>query len=178
MDNEIALLTNVSGYVGPPAMRALSESGFTVVVHDASFADEAIRSDYASKHPGTIPASFQDPPELVDWVWKNFGKVDALISNDMYPAIHGPIQDANIDDLRKTLERLVIFPFALMKAAAPKLKKQGRGNVVMITSCRTELPLNGGHIPDIARAGANALVNSLSVEAYRGCPFMDFRVDH
>ena len=33
----------------------------------------------------------------------------------------------------------------------------------MITSCRTELPLPGGAIPDIARAGANALVKSLSI---------------
>jgi NAD(P)-dependent dehydrogenase (short-subunit alcohol dehydrogenase family) len=33
-----------------------------------------------------------------------------------------------------------------------------------VTSCRTELPLPGGAIPDIARAGANALVKSLSLE--------------
>ena len=33
----------------------------------------------------------------------------------------------------------------------------------MVTSCRTELPLPGGAIPDIARAGANALVKSLSI---------------
>lgn len=31
-------------------------------------------------------------------------------------------------------------------------------------SCRTELPLSGGAIPDIARAGANALVKSLSLD--------------
>ena len=51
-----------------------------------------------------------------------------------------------------------------MQAAIPRLKKQGSGNVIMITSCRTELPLPGGAIPDIARAGANALVKSLSIE--------------
>jgi NAD(P)-dependent dehydrogenase (short-subunit alcohol dehydrogenase family) len=36
--------------------------------------------------------------------------------------------------------------------------------VILVTSCRTELPLPGGAIPDIARAGANALVKSLSIE--------------
>ena len=51
-----------------------------------------------------------------------------------------------------------------MQEAIPRLKKQGRGNVIMITSCRTELPLPSGAIPDIARAGANALVKSLSIE--------------
>lgn len=54
-----------------------------------------------------------------------------------------------------------------MQEAIPRLKKQGGGNVIMITSCRTELPLPGGAIPDIARAGANALVKSLSIEATR-----------
>jgi len=51
-----------------------------------------------------------------------------------------------------------------MHEAIPRFKKQGRGNVILITSCRTELPLPGGAIPDIARAGANALVKSLSIE--------------
>ena len=34
----------------------------------------------------------------------------------------------------------------------------------MVTSCRTELPLPGGAIPDIARAGVNAFVKSFSIE--------------
>jgi NAD(P)-dependent dehydrogenase (short-subunit alcohol dehydrogenase family) len=36
--------------------------------------------------------------------------------------------------------------------------------VVFISSNRNRLPLSGGSIPDIARAGANALVKSLSIE--------------
>jgi NAD(P)-dependent dehydrogenase (short-subunit alcohol dehydrogenase family) len=51
-----------------------------------------------------------------------------------------------------------------MQEAIPRLKNHDSGNVIMITSCRTELPLPGGAIPDIARAGANALVKSLSLE--------------
>ena len=164
MSKKIALVTNALDYVGPPAVQALSESGFSVVVHDTAFAEEAARNEYAANNPGTIPSMAQVPGELIEWVWGEFGQVDALVSNDRYPAIHGPLENANIEDLRETLERLVLFPFALMKAAVPHLKKQGKGNVVMITSCRTELPLSGGHIPDIARAGANAFVHSLSVE--------------
>ena len=69
-----------------------------------------------------------------------------------------------MDDLRATLDRLMIYPFRLLKAALPMLKAQGKGNVIMITSCRTDLPLPGGAIPDMARAGANAFVRSLSLE--------------
>jgi len=65
---------------------------------------------------------------------------------------------------RPTINSVLIYPFILMLAAIPRLKEQGFGNVIMITSCRTELPLPGGAIPDIARAGANAFVKSLSLE--------------
>ncbi len=44
------------------------------------------------------------------------------------------------------------------------MKAQGGGAVVMITSCRTRLPITGGAIPDAARAAANALVRSLVVK--------------
>ena len=90
--------------------------------------------------------------------------LDVLISNDTFPAIHIPIEEANVEDLNATLENVLVYPFKLMQEAIPRLKKQGRGNVIMITSCRTELPLPGGAIPDIARAGANALLKSLSIE--------------
>jgi 3-oxoacyl-[acyl-carrier protein] reductase len=164
MSNKTALVTNAADYVGPPAVKALAESGFRVMAHDQSFSDDAVRNGYATDNPEVITATAQDPGELIEYVWDKFGRVDALVSNDRYPAIHGPIENADPADLRATLESLVIFPFRLMQAAVPHLKGQGRGNVVMITSCRTELPLNGGHIPDVARAGANALVKSLSVE--------------
>ncbi|MGB3427037.1 MAG: SDR family oxidoreductase, partial [Burkholderiaceae bacterium] len=67
-------------------------------------------------------------------------------------------------DLRATLESLVVFPFALAKAAIPRLKTRRGARMVMITSNRTRLPLRGGAIPDAARAALNALVRSISLE--------------
>jgi 3-oxoacyl-[acyl-carrier protein] reductase len=54
--------------------------------------------------------------------------------------------------------------FALVMAAIPLLRAQGGGTIVMVTSCRTHRPMHGGAIPDAARAAANALVRSFSVE--------------
>lgn len=164
MNRKIALVTNVLDYVGPPAVKALLESGYTVVAHDPAFQDTDRQTDYQAGHPGTIPLGIQDPKKLIQQVWNNHNKVDVIVSNDTFPAIHVPIDEANVEDLRATIEHVVVYPFKLMQAAIPRLKKQGRGNVIMITSCRTELPLPGGAIPDIARAGANALVKSLSLD--------------
>ena len=164
MDKKIAVVTNALDYVGPPAVKALLESGYKVVAQDPAFEDTHKQEDYRATHPGAVPLGLQDPKKLIQHVWDNNEKVDVLISNDTFPAIHIPIEEANVQDLNATIENVLVYPFKLMQAAIPRLRKQGCGNVIMITSCRTELPLPGGAIPEIARAGANALVKSLSLE--------------
>ena len=171
MNEKTALVTNVLDYVGPPAVKALLKDGYRVVAQDPAFQDPTSQKDYKANNKGTLPVGFRDPEKLVEQVWENHKKVDVLVSNDTFPAIHIPIEKANVEDLQATLENVLIYPFRLMQAAIPRLKKQGSGNVILITSCRTELPLPGGAIPDIARAGANALVTSLSIElASSGIP--------
>ena len=164
MDEKVAVVTNVLDYAGPPAVKALVDSGFKVIAHDPSFADKVSRDTYLPDHPEVTPLEDQAPADLIQNSMNTYKKIDVLVSNDVYPAIHGPIDEADIEDLKKTFEAVVLFPFSLMKAAIPVFKTQHRGNIILITSCRTELPMPGGSIPDIARAGANALVTSLSLE--------------
>ncbi len=164
MNKRIALVTNALDFVGPPAVKALLEDGYNVVTQDPAFQDSNRQDEYKANFPGTFPLGLQDPKNLIQHVWDKYKKVDVLISNDTFPAIHIPIEKANVEDLNATIQSVLVYPFELMKEAIPRLKKQRRGNVIMVTSCRTELPLPGGAIPDIARAGANALVKSLSIE--------------
>ena len=164
MSNKIALVTNVLDYAGPPAVKSLLEDGYRVVAQASEFKDAKKREDYQTHHSGAVPLGIQEPKKLIQHVWDNHKKVDVLVSNDSFPAIHVSIDEADVEDLKATLENLLIYPFKLMQEAIPRLKKQGRGNIIMITSCRTELPLPGGAIPDIARAGANAFAISLSLD--------------
>lgn len=164
MNKKVALVTNVLDYVGPPAVKALLEGGYEVVAQDPAFKDDTSQEAYKADNPGTTPIGLEEPEKLIANVWERHKTVDVLVSNDTFPAIHVPIEEADVEDLNATIENVVVHPFRLMQAAIPRLKKQGRGNVIMITSCRTELPLPGGAIPDIARDGANALVKSLSLE--------------
>lgn len=164
MSRSTALITNVLEFAGPPAVVALGEAGFQVIAHDTAFVDPTTRAHYQQAHPDVIALPAQHPAEIVAAAWAMAQRLDVLVSNDAYPPIHGPIADANIDDLKATLDRLIVFPFALAQAAIPKLIAQQHARVVMITSNRTRLPLAGGAIPDAARAGLNALVKSLSLE--------------
>lgn len=159
-----ALISNALEFAGPPAVEALRAAGLQLVVHDAAFADPARRAAYAAERPGVTVLAEQEPAALVAAAVAATGRLDVLASNDAFPAIHGPVAEARLEDLRTTLERLVVFPFALAQAAIPHLKAAPAARVVMITSNRTRLPLRGGAIPDAARAALNALVRSLSLE--------------
>lgn len=160
----IALVTNVQSYAGPAAVAALLARGFEVIAHDPAFGDSEVRAEYAAGHPGAEPSPEQEPEALINRAWDDHGPLEVILSNDNYPAIHRPIEEAEVEDLKKTLDALVVFPYRLLRAAAPKLKARGKGKVILITSCRTDLPLPGGAIPDIARDGANALMRSLSLD--------------
>lgn len=171
MSQATALVTNALEFAGPPAVSALADAGFRVVVHDRAFTDSAALARYRAMHPQVVALATQDPADLVEQAWCVSSRLDALVSNDAFPPVHGPVAEARLDDLRATLDHLLVFPFALARAAIPRLIAQGGARVVMITSNRTRLQQAGGAIPDIARAGLNALVRSLSLElAPHGVP--------
>ncbi len=172
MTKPVALITNARAFAGPPAVDSLQKAGFQVVVHDVAFVSSIAQANYRSANPDVFILPDQSPAEIVESDWAVSNRLDVLVSNDAYRPIHGPIEDAEIDSLEEaTLDRLVVFPFEIAKAAIARLKNQAKARVVFISSNRNRLPLLGGAIPDIARAGINALVKSLSIElAPHGIP--------
>lgn len=164
MNKPVALITNALAFAGPPAVAALLKAGFQIVVHDAAFVASDTRDSYRSAHPNVMVLAEQNPTAIVESAWSLGNRLDVVVSNDAYPPIHGPIESATVKDLQATLNCLVVFPFEIAKAAIPRLKNQSKARVVFISSSRNLLPVSGGSIPDIARAGANALVKSLSIE--------------
>ncbi len=163
-DRRTALVTNASDYAGPPAVDALAGAGYRVLVQDPTFADEAVWQRFAEGRPAAERLNAADPAATVAEAWDRAGRIDAVVSNDHHPALAAPAGSGTLDALRQSFEILVAQPFALMQAAVPRLKAQAGGNVVMITSCRTLLPMPGGAIPDMCRAAENALVRSLAVD--------------
>ena len=54
MNKRIALVTNALDFVGPPAVKALLEDGYSVVAQDSAFQDGIKQEDYEANHTGTI----------------------------------------------------------------------------------------------------------------------------
>ena len=171
MTKPVALITNALAFAGPPAVDSLLKAGFQVVVHDVAFISAEAQANYRSANPDVVVLPDQTPAEIVESAWAVNNRLDVLVCNDAYRPIHGAIEDAEIESLQSTLDRLVVFPFGIARAAIPRLKTQAKARIVFISSNRNRLPMRDGSIPDIARAGANALVKSLSIElAPHGIP--------
>jgi NAD(P)-dependent dehydrogenase (short-subunit alcohol dehydrogenase family) len=117
-----ALITNAADYAGPPAVDALLAADFRVLVQDKTFVDLTAWAQFSRAHPGAELIATTDPASLIATAWNTAGRIDVIVSNDHYPAIHGPSDQALLDDLRQTLEVLVVEPFAMLKAAIPHLK--------------------------------------------------------
>jgi NAD(P)-dependent dehydrogenase (short-subunit alcohol dehydrogenase family) len=168
----VALVTHALQFAGPPAVEALTKEGFHVFATDAAFEDPAARAAFEAQHPqGVALAASKQPNPLLQAILSARGRLDVLISNDVHPVVHAPIEEVTEAQRVATFEALVYAPFRLLQAAVPIFKRQGQGRIVMITSCRTALPQPGGALPDMARAAANALVRSLAIElAPHGIP--------
>lgn len=163
MSAPVALITHALGYVGPAACTVLTAAGYRLHADDAVLGDPAVAARWRAEHPGASTSALDDPAVVVEAVLAAHGRIDVIVSNDAHPAVHRPILTGDPNALRATLAMLVERPYRLMQAGAPHLVEQQRG-IVFITSCRTDLPMDGGAIPDMARAAANALVRSLAIE--------------
>lgn len=159
-----ALVTNATHFAGPAAVEGLVEAGFRVVCHDPSFADPSARHGYVHHGRQVQALAALEPAAIVAEAIAAAGTIEVVVSNDSYPAVVGPVDEADVGDLRETLDALVVMPFALLGAIVPHLKGNGGGSVIMITSPRARLPVPGGSIPDAAREAGNALMRSLARE--------------
>src|SRR5439155_8274682 len=108
--------------------------------HDERFVQESQRKAFEDANQDVRALPAQSAEEVVDAAWRIHGRVDVLVSNDSHPAVHRPVADGDIAYLRATLEKLVVFPFALAKAAIPRLRDQSTARIVFITSNRAHLP--------------------------------------
>jgi len=154
-DVKRALVTNARDFAGPAAVTSLLAAGFQVAAHDRGFTNDGVRAEFQRRYPEALLSGEPEPEALVEAVWSGVGPLEVVVSNDHHPARHADVEAADVGDLQTTLDMLVVRPFRLVKAVVPRFRALNRGRIVMVTSCRTKLPVAGGAIPDAASGRAN-----------------------
>ena len=177
MDSKTAFVTNVKEYAGPPAAAAMAKADWDVFCHDDSFASPESRAQFERENPGRIAAAAQDAAAFVAEGLARFGRIDALISNDIPKRLTSDpwskkMEPGNeVSDLLKDfeayLDSLVTEPVRLLRAALPAMKAAQSGSIILVTSgapLRVPVVSKRPHGYLAARAAANTLAKVLAVE--------------
>jgi NAD(P)-dependent dehydrogenase (short-subunit alcohol dehydrogenase family) len=164
MIRPVAVVTNATKYAGPGAVTALLAAGYVVVCHDESFPDENLRKDFQTKNTGASAYPNKTSSALIAYVAKEFGRIDLLVSNDIFPLQHLPLEAGEACDMRRACEALLITPFSLLARAASEMKRYGKGYIILVTSAAPSKPEPGFSTYSSARAGASALAQAAARE--------------
>jgi len=166
-DSKVAFVSNAREYAGPPTADALTAQGWTVFCHDDAFVSAEARAAHERDHPGQVAACASDMAGFVQEGLDRFGRIDALVSNDI-PKRTKPMFEAAdpLQDFEQQLDSLLLEPVRLLRAALPVMKAARAGSIVLVTS---GAPLRAPIMADrhgyvVARAGANTLAQVLAVE--------------
>ncbi len=162
-----ALVTDVMHFIGLSSARALQADGLRVLCQDASFTDASVRASFDADNPGLEALSGQSGAELKAECGRHGLTLDVLVNNDAFPAERAPIDEADPNRLRQTLDALVVTAFDRTAAFVPDMKTQGHGKIIFVTSAAPLRGLPNYSMYATARGATNALALSLAMELAR-----------
>ena len=142
-------------------MFLISNKEMIVACADPSFADTGLAANFVAGRDDLHAFGETDPRALIGAVLEQFGRIDALISNDIIPGPLRPIDGASAADLREVLELGIVYPFELSQAVLPHMRGRGSGAMIFITSTTARYPMAQVAIYGAARAAATGYAIAL-----------------
>lgn len=161
MGQKVCLVTNATGYAGPGAVIGLHADDWTVAAADPSFQNQEKAAVFVAGRANVYAFDETEPRALVAAVLDRFGRIDALVSNDIIADPIRPIDGSNAADLRQALEVGVVYPFELSQAVLPHMRERGAGAMIFVTSTTARHPMAEVAIYGAARAAATGYAISL-----------------
>jgi short-subunit dehydrogenase len=156
-------VTGASGGIGLATVQALAAAEAKVALAARSvdklqqLADELQR---AGREVLVVPTDMRQQAEvtqLVEITFQHYGRIDVLINN-AGQAIAGTVADLDLDHYRQVIELNMFGPIYAIQASVPKMRAQGGGIIVNISSMVSKM-----HIPGLGGyASTKAALNILS----------------
>jgi len=170
LTGKIALITNVSAFMGPAITEEFCREGASVALHDR---DEAAIKPYAliaerlDRDVLSITGDLSRSGEaerVVEAVVARFGRLDVLVNNNAHPPSGSPVEDITDAAWREMMARLLDEPFFCLRAALRVMRPAGRGKIINMSSAAAFPGLPNYAAYTAARAGVNGLTKAVGRE--------------
>lgn len=159
----VALVTAASRGIGQAVATRLADEGMTVVA-TARTAGAPTAVGTGSIAPRAHDLTDADATgALVDAVAEEQGRLDVLVLNTPGPKIT-PALDTEWADWSAAHDQLLRPVVQLGLAGARRMKEQGNGTIVLLTSTWVRQPAPGGVLSASYRAAASAFAKTLATE--------------
>ncbi len=156
------LITGISRGLGRALAEAALARGDTVVGTVREGQPEMANAERLH----VLPFEAADPAAAevtVERAFERVGRLDALVNNAGYGLL-GAVEDARDDDVARLFEVNLFGPFRLIRAALPRLRAQGSGHIVNVTSIAGRAPMASSGLYAAAKSALEGLSQSLSQE--------------
>ena len=170
LTGKVALITNVSHFMGPAITEEFCREGASVALHDR---DEAAVKPYAliAERLGRDVLSLAgdlsrsgEAERAVQAVVARFGRLDILVNNNAHPPSGSPVEDITDAAWREMMARLLDEPFFCLRAALRVMRPAGRGKIINMSSAAAFPGLPNYAAYTAARAGVNGLTKAVGRE--------------
>jgi len=170
LTGKVALITNVSHFMGPAITEEFCREGASVALHDR---DEAAVKPYAliAERLGRDVLSLAgdlsrsgEAERAVEAVVARFGRLDILVNNNAHPPSASPVEEITDAAWREMMARLLDEPIFCLRAALRVMRPAGRGKIINMSSAAAFPGLPNYAAYTAARAGVNGLTKAVGRE--------------
>jgi len=163
IQDKVVIITGASEGIGLATARLFAQEGAKVALAARSadtlhtIVNELHEQDREAIAVPTDMCNRDAIEAMVDSVFRQYGRIDILINN-AGQAVRGHVANVDIDQFRQVFELNVLGPVQAMQALIPKMRQNGGGLIINVSSDVTNM-----HLPVIsAYAATKAALNMIS----------------
>ncbi len=171
LSGRVALVTGASRGIGRAIAIALAQAGADVAVNyrrDEEAANETVdairKLGRKAKAYAASVENFEEDQKMVADVLKDFGSIGILVNNAGIASRGQSVADTDPQELERVLRVHAMAPHFVSKLVLPHMRKEKRGDIIIISSVATlYMSANGGPY-NMGKAAAEALALTLAKE--------------
>ena len=136
LDGKVAVVTGAAQGIGSAIANGLAAEGARIVVADLTRAEEAAREFDGGIGLTVDVADEAQVERMAQEVVERCGSIDVLVNNaGLYASLQmRPFTEIPVDEWRQVMEVNVLSMFLTTRAVVPRMREQGGGRIVNISS--------------------------------------------